>query len=67
MQALKVSVAKRSSQKPFWLPRYYDFNVLTTAKIREKIDYIHNNPVVRGLVPSAEMWQWSSYDIPIVV
>ncbi|MGO4213287.1 transposase [Terriglobus sp. 2YAB30_2] len=67
IQVLKVSVAKRSSQKPFWLPRYYDFNVLTTAKIREKLEYMHNNPVVRGLVPSAEMWKWSSYSIPLVV
>ncbi|MGO4518644.1 transposase [Terriglobus sp. 2YAB30_2] len=67
IQALKVSVAKRSPQKPFCLPRYYDFNVLTTAKIREKLDYMHNNPVVRGLVPLPEMWQWSSYNIPLVV
>ncbi|QEE29718.1 transposase [Terriglobus albidus] len=67
IQALKVSVAKRCAQKPFWLPRYYDFNVLTTAKIREKLDYMHNNPVVRGLVPFPEMWLWSSYNVPLVV
>jgi putative transposase len=67
IQALKVSVAKRSPQKPFWLPRYYDFNVLTTAKIQEKLDYMHNNPVVRGLVPFPEMWLWSSYNVPLVV
>ena len=67
IQALKVSVAKRRSQRPFWLPRYYDFNVLTTAKIREKLDYMHNNPVVRGLVPFPEMWLWSSYNVPLAV
>jgi len=67
IQALKVSVAKRCAQKPFWLPRYYDFNILTTAKIREKLDYMHNNPVVRGLVPFPEMWLWSSYNVPLAV
>src|SRR5580698_11283448 len=32
LQALKISVSKRSQPKPFWLPRYYDFNVRTDTK-----------------------------------
>ncbi len=45
----------------FWQPRYYDFNVFTRRKYVEKLRYIHRNPVKRGLVPSPELWPWSSY------
>ena len=45
----------------FWQPRYYDFNVFTWKKYVEKLRYIHRNPVKRGLVPSPELWRWSSY------
>jgi putative transposase len=60
MLGLKLSVAKRLPQSPFWQPRFYGFNVFTAKKIREKIQYIHENPAKRGLVPLAEMWRWSS-------
>ncbi len=26
-----------------------------------KLDYVHNNPVKRGLVKRPEDWKWSSY------
>src|SRR5579862_7897675 len=29
VQAMKISVAMRQSERPFWQPRYYDFNVFT--------------------------------------
>lgn len=61
LQALKISVARRSSQKPFWLPRYHGFNVFSAGKTVEKRRYIHRNPVVRGLVSAPEEWAWSSY------
>ena len=44
-----------------WQARYYDFNVWTEAKRIEKLLYIHRNPVVRGLVASPELWDWSSF------
>jgi putative transposase len=50
LQAVKISVAKRSGQRPFWQGRYYDFNVFTQAKRFEKLHYMHANPVKRGLV-----------------
>lgn len=59
--ALKTSVAKRLPESPFWQARYHDFNVFSPKKIAEKIEYIHNNPVKRGLVPLQELWRWSSY------
>jgi putative transposase len=61
LQALKVSVTRRSKMRPFWLPRYYDFNVRTEAKRFEKLDYMHWNPMKRGLVEKLEDWRWSSY------
>jgi putative transposase len=45
----------------FWQKRFYDFNVYSKKKIAEKLNYMHNNPVKRGLVKSREQWAWSSY------
>ena len=53
--------AENSDPLPFWYPRSYDFNVFSEKKIAEKLDYMHWNPVKRGLVPSPEQWPWSSY------
>jgi putative transposase len=61
VQALKLSVSVQSKQRPFWQIRYYDFNVYTPDKRSEKIDYMHRNPVKRGLVKEVSEWPWSSY------
>jgi putative transposase len=61
LQALKISVSKRLTAKPFWQRRYYDFNVYTTGKRAEKLGYMHRNPVTRGLVEAPEDWKWSSH------
>ncbi|MDE3137162.1 MAG: transposase [Acidobacteriota bacterium] len=45
----------------FWQPRFYDFNVRSSEKRREKLDYMHLNPVKRGLVKEPGEWAWSSY------
>jgi putative transposase len=47
--------------KAFWQPRFYDFNVNTIGKRKEKLDYMHANPVVRGLVEHPRNWPWSSW------
>jgi putative transposase len=44
----------------FWQRRYYDFNVRSKEKLREKLDYMHANPVKRGLVVHPRDWPWSS-------
>lgn len=60
--SLKTAVSRRASQQPaLWQPRYYDFNVLTHAKWVEKLQYIHRNPVRRGLVEKPEQYRWSSF------
>ena len=73
MQVLKQRVSRQclargrsrlpqdAAPQPFWYPRSYDFNVFSEKKIAEKLDYIHWNPVKRGLVASPEQWRWSSY------
>jgi REP-associated tyrosine transposase len=38
----------------------YDRNVWEPATLLAMIEYIHNNPVRRGLVTRAEDWKWSS-------
>ncbi len=60
LQALKLAVAVKREERPFWQARYYDFNVFSEAKRVEKLNYMHQNPVARGLVGFAESWEWSS-------
>ncbi len=45
---------------PAWQARYYPFNVFTEKKLAQKLDYMHLNPVRRGLVVRAVDWKWSS-------
>jgi putative transposase len=42
---------------PAWQARYYPFNVFTVKKLEEKLDYMHLNPVRRGLVIRAVDWK----------
>jgi putative transposase len=45
----------------FWLRRFYDFNVWSEKKFWEKLEYMHLNPVKRGLVKHPRAWVWSSW------
>jgi putative transposase len=63
LQMLKQIVSGKLNEhatNPFWQPRYYDFNVWREQTLMEKLDYVHNNPVQRGLVTRPEDWMWSS-------
>jgi putative transposase len=61
IQALKLSVSVQGRERPFWQPRYFDFNVHNELKRVEKLRYMHRNPVKRGLVEKPEDWPWSSF------
>jgi len=50
-----------SSYRNFWQRRFYDFNVWSRKKRTEKLNYMHMNPVKRGLVADPKLWPWSSY------
>jgi putative transposase len=45
----------------FWQPRFYDFNVYSHEKKKEKLEYMHANPVNRSLVKHPKDWPWSSF------
>ena len=47
--------------RSFWQRRFYDFNVWSRKKRIEKLNYMHMNPVKRGLVTDPKLWAWSSY------
>jgi putative transposase len=45
----------------FWQRRFYDFNVWSARKVKEKLEYMHANPVNRKLVVHPKDWPWSSW------
>ncbi len=47
-------------EEHIWQRRFYDFVLWTAQKRQEKLHYIHQNPVRRGLVERPEQWRWSS-------
>jgi putative transposase len=59
---LRLGFAGSPADEPhFWQRRFYDFNVWSAAKVREKLEYMHANPVKRKLVPHPGLWLWSSW------
>ena len=44
----------------FWQRRFHDFNVWSARKRTQKLEYMHRNPVTRGLVARPTDWPWSS-------
>jgi len=77
MQALKQGWARRmrngrrsdtrqaelwpEEAEHFWQRRFYDFVVWSAAKRQQKLNYMHQNPVKRGLVLEPGRWRWSSF------
>jgi putative transposase len=45
----------------FWQRRFYDFNVWSAKKVKEKLEYMHANPVMRKLATHPRDWPWSSW------
>lgn len=43
-----------------WQTHFFDHALRTVGDYHQCIDYIHMNPVRRGLVQSPERWLWSS-------
>jgi putative transposase len=55
------AIAKERGRKgAIWQPRYFDFILRRSSDFGMKFDYIHDNPVVAGLVSRPEEWPWSS-------
>jgi len=39
----------------------YDRNITNEDTLRRAVEYLHNNPVRRGLCKSPDRWKWSSW------
>jgi putative transposase len=50
-----------TQDRRFWQRRFYDFNVWSHAKKKEKLHYMHANPVRERLVQHPRDWPWSSF------
>ena len=57
---LPAYAAATDFSEPIWQARFYDFNVFSDGKAREKLEYMYNNPVGRSLVARAEDWIYGS-------
>lgn len=58
---LSLPFAGVEDETHFWQRRFYDFNVWSEKKLKEKLNYMHANPVQRGLVKHPSDWPWSSW------
>ncbi|MGB7062259.1 MAG: hypothetical protein WBF13_07900 [Candidatus Zixiibacteriota bacterium] len=58
--AQKVIKDLKGDSSSVWMPRYDRVAICSHNVLRQKLNYIHHNPVKSGLVQNAEDWQWSS-------
>jgi putative transposase len=74
MESLKVSSTRqinavRGELGRLWQGRFFDRALRTVKEYQETVEYIHLNPLRRGLVKRPEDWKWSSvheYAFPAV-
>jgi putative transposase len=62
MHSFKGNVRKAiADDRRIWQRRFDDLAIMTEKQFSIKLDYIHWNPVKRGLVDRPEDWGYSSY------
>jgi putative transposase len=66
ISAIKVSSMiainhSRPEDGELWQERFFDHALRTVKGYGETVEYIHLNPVRRGLVKGPEQWKWSSF------
>ena len=49
------------TDRRFWQRRFYDLNVWSHEKKKEKLHYMHANPVKERMVQHPKEWTWSSF------
>ena len=60
-QSQQVEYLKNTSMEDrLWTPKYYAFQIYSTEKLVEKLEYMHQNPVRAELVERATDRKWSS-------
>ena len=61
LDTLQRNGALKKQQKfKLWMDRFDDIVIQDGTILATKIDYIHNNPVIAGLVSAPEHWIYSS-------
>ncbi len=65
LETLKVASTRRINARHnlaggIWQGRFFDRALRTVKEYHETVEYIHRNPVRRGLVARPEDWRWSS-------
>ena len=53
---------RRGTRGPIWQQQFWDRFVRHPREFSERLEYMHYNPVRRGLVGSPGEWAWSSYN-----
>ena len=53
--------ARRGTCGPLWQHQYWDRFVRHEREFAERLEYMHLNPVKKGLAKRPEDWRWSSY------
>ena len=66
MQMIKGSFARKlnritASNGKLWQKRYYDEVIRNEMMLIRKMEYIHNNPLRKGMVGSLDDYRYSSY------
>ena len=51
----------RGEAGELWQSRFCDHALRTVKEYHETVEYVHLNPVRRGLVKRPEDWRWSSF------
>ena len=59
LHAIKLN-HKKDSAYQVWQEGSHPQQIVSEDMMRQKVEYIHNNPVVRGFVDDPEHWRWSS-------
>jgi putative transposase len=52
----------RHKQGDFWQPRFWDRFVRNKREFNQRLEYMHMNPVRKGLVHLPDQWRWSSFN-----
>jgi REP-associated tyrosine transposase len=65
MESIKVSStrqinSRRKEAGRLWQGRFFDWALRTVREYNRAVEYIHLNPVRRGLAAKPEDWPWSS-------
>ena len=62
----KVSARKlqtrRGTEGPVWQHQFWDRFVRHAKEFNDRLEYMHLNPLRKGLASKPEEWRWSSYN-----